>query len=234
MINRCGCNDVTSQPIEFIIPESEYSTKLNITKHKLFEIYEDISKLKKDVICDFLCVLKQLECGIQPDLENIKYNIMKIDCNTIGLANINTFLKKERYLSEFNTEHKKELARNNLGITQIIQRLEAKIDNKEEESSDTSAYIGSGKDISDITIESNKITNYGKGSVDYNIDIINDGDYVYFIFPNNTPLIEIYIGGFPAWTEQLENITYNNITYKVSRTEPQYAGTNEVTIQYTN
>lgn len=192
MINRCGCNDVTSQPIEFIIPE--YSTKLNITKHKLFETYENVSKLKKDVICDFLYILKQLECGIQPDLENIKYNIMKIDYNTI-LANINTVPKKERYLP---------------------------------------AYIGSGKTISDITIESNKIITYGKRSINYNVTIVNDGDYVYFLFPVNTPLIEIYIGGLPAYTEQLENTTYNNVIYKVKRTEPQYAGINEITIKYTN
>lgn len=96
------------------------------------------------------------------------------------------------------------------------------------------AYIGAGASVNAVAVNANKTTNYGSGSVNYSVTVENDGDYIYFLLPNGTPLVDIYIGGMPAWTEQLSNTTINGVTYMVKRTAPQYAGSREVTVQYTN
>lgn len=63
--NKCGCNP-TPEPFEFPI---QNSTSLNIPFEDDEIDLEGMCELKQKIICDFQNILKQLECGIQPDLE---------------------------------------------------------------------------------------------------------------------------------------------------------------------
>lgn len=52
------------------------------------------------------------------------------NCSPTIPTRYSNYLDREKYLSEFSTNYDKEIARRNLGITDIIEQLNAKIDNK--------------------------------------------------------------------------------------------------------
>lgn len=122
---KCGCNPVPT-PIEFELPllPSQRKCKISLKKREL-----DLEALEKEVICDYNKILKNLRCGIQPDLFEIKNKISMIDLE-INYKNImmiqsnghGTYLKYKNFLSEFDSEEEKDLAVKNLGLndTEII------------------------------------------------------------------------------------------------------------------
>lgn len=74
--SNCGCIELNSRYQEFPIPDSiVIYPKLNIPKINLNEL----QSLKDKIICEYYEILRQLECGIQPDIENLLEEISLID-----------------------------------------------------------------------------------------------------------------------------------------------------------
>ena len=74
---NCGCKE-TPQPFEVEIPILTYKNNSNIT----FDIpicNPEKDYLKEKIIQDFLNIVDKLECGIQPDLENLMEEISLIE-----------------------------------------------------------------------------------------------------------------------------------------------------------
>lgn len=62
-MTRCGCNPVPEQ-FEFEIPN------INIIPiDPIIPEVSNIGELKKKIICEYLGILNNLECGIKPNLE---------------------------------------------------------------------------------------------------------------------------------------------------------------------
>lgn len=72
-MNNCGCNPI-QEKFEFPIIDPE-SISIISNNSSLIEDYkpscadDDICKLKKKIVLEYKKIIKQLECGIQPDLE---------------------------------------------------------------------------------------------------------------------------------------------------------------------
>lgn len=66
---RCGCSDIKHDPIEFKI-DSTPITYIN-TNILLPNETEDDCCLMNKIIYEFLDIVNKLECGIQPDIENL-------------------------------------------------------------------------------------------------------------------------------------------------------------------
>lgn len=77
VVDRCNCRP-TYEPFEFEILDSfpQYSVIINSENF-------DVSELKNKIICEYLEIIKQLECGIQPDLEFLLEEISLIVCSKI-------------------------------------------------------------------------------------------------------------------------------------------------------
>lgn len=74
--SNCGCIEINSRLQEFPIPDSIVMyPKLNLVRQSI----DEIECLKKKVICEYNEILRQLECGIQPDIENLLEEISLID-----------------------------------------------------------------------------------------------------------------------------------------------------------
>lgn len=77
-MNRCGCNPVP-EPFEFKIEDKEY---LNIFKSPFPELYpyvNNLQELKDKIICEYLKIIDNLECGIKPDLEFLLEEISLVE-----------------------------------------------------------------------------------------------------------------------------------------------------------
>ena len=76
-LTNCGCLDIDNGYKETKIPPipRKPTLKLTIPSNSNNEIQE----LKDKVICEFLEIIKQLECGIQPNLEFLLEEISLID-----------------------------------------------------------------------------------------------------------------------------------------------------------
>lgn len=59
-----------------------------------------------------------------------QYYLNRNECTPQIPTRYNDYLDKKKYLSEFQTKYDKEIARTNLGINEIIEQLNNKIDNK--------------------------------------------------------------------------------------------------------
>lgn len=78
---NCGCNAPIPEQIIFDIPDDKIQI---INSSKIIIPNIDDSKiwcLKEKVIKDYLDILNKLECGIQPNIENILQEISLIDIN---------------------------------------------------------------------------------------------------------------------------------------------------------
>lgn len=99
----CGCSQITYEPFEFKISDCKPQTCSNC---KLLPntIDSNLNELKNKIICDFQNVVKQLECGIQPDIELILEEISLIYINNCLSANsdINRILKLDN-CDKYNT-----------------------------------------------------------------------------------------------------------------------------------
>lgn len=75
-LTNCGCLQIDNTYKETeIAPTIKTNIKLTIPNNHVGEIQE----LKDKVICEFFKIIKQLECGIQPDLEFLLEEISLID-----------------------------------------------------------------------------------------------------------------------------------------------------------
>ena len=125
MKNGCGCREVSQTPIEFKIQERP---QVHIDTGPLLPNTNELDwcKLQTKIICDFQKLIKQLECGIQPDIEIILEQISLIFMNSCGYnvakkmyatdSEEDYFLKHNNFLSEFKTQEEKDQVLLNLGI----------------------------------------------------------------------------------------------------------------------
>lgn len=66
-MNRCGCSTPIPEPFEFKIIDSDNNLKLYISK-ELFPLVNDLQELKDKIVCEYLKIIDNLECGIKLDL----------------------------------------------------------------------------------------------------------------------------------------------------------------------
>lgn len=77
---NCGCSEPYFGPIMFDISDDNIQIISSTQKKLLPDISESkIWCLKEKVIKEYLDILNKLECGIQPDIENILQEISLID-----------------------------------------------------------------------------------------------------------------------------------------------------------
>ena len=77
-VGVCKCNPLPEK-FEFIIQDSGNYSNNTIEISQEDSNYYNTDQLKEKTICDFLHILDQLECGIQPDLEIILEEISLIN-----------------------------------------------------------------------------------------------------------------------------------------------------------
>lgn len=128
----CGCREISRTPIEFKI-ESCPQVHINCGPLLPNTNDEDFDKLRNKIICDFKKVIKQLECGIQPDIEIILEEISLLFMNGCGYnvakkmystdIEEDYFLRHNNFLSEFNTQEEKDQVLLNLGIYDKINNM---------------------------------------------------------------------------------------------------------------
>lgn len=122
---RCGCSDIKHDPIEFKI-DSTPITYIN-TNILLPNETEDDCCLMNKIIYEFLDIVNKLECGIQPDIENLLQEISLMDMKNNWNFSVakevysshpeeDDLLRKSKYLSEFETQEEKDRVLDNLGI----------------------------------------------------------------------------------------------------------------------
>ena len=67
-MNRCGCNPIP-EPFEFEITDfNNLKTFKSPLSKELFPLVNDLRELKDKIICEYLQIIDNLECGIKPDL----------------------------------------------------------------------------------------------------------------------------------------------------------------------
>lgn len=122
---NCGCGPV-QEPFEFII-ESTSTLYTNINNVILPNETNRDNCLIEKIIYDFFNVIDKLECGIQPDLENILQEISLIDMKNnwnFGITkevynsspDDEEYLRKDNYLSEFSSEEGRQRVLDNLNL----------------------------------------------------------------------------------------------------------------------
>lgn len=80
---NCGCNKPYFGPIIFDIPESVITlSRENNIKFPDLDKSDKTDCLKRKIIKEYLDILQNLECGIQPNIENILQEISLIDIKT--------------------------------------------------------------------------------------------------------------------------------------------------------
>ena len=128
----CGCREISRTPIEFKIQECP-QVHINCGPLLPNTNDEDFDILQKKIICDFKKVIKQLECGIQPDIEIILEEISLLFMNGCGYnvtkkmystdIEEDYFLRHNNFLSEFSTQEEKDQVLLNLGIYDKINNM---------------------------------------------------------------------------------------------------------------
>lgn len=133
MMTNCGCREISHDPIEFKI--QDYNPQVHINCGPLLPNTneEDWCKLQNKIICDFEDIIKQLECGIQPDIEIILEEISLIFMNGCGYnvakrmystdLEEDYFLRHNNFLSEFETQEERDQVLLNLGIYEKINNM---------------------------------------------------------------------------------------------------------------
>lgn len=133
MLTNCGCREISHEPIEFKIDECHPQVYASCGPLLPNSNEIDWCKLQSKVICGFEKVVKQLQCGIQPDIEIILEEISLIFMNTCGYnvakkmystdIEEDYFLRHNHFLSEFETQEEKDQVLLNLGIYDKVNAL---------------------------------------------------------------------------------------------------------------
>lgn len=127
---NCGCNPVSNEQFEFNISSSNSRTTFYSNLSALLPKGNDsdIDNLECKTVQDYYDILNQLECGIQPDLEFLLEEISIIDMDSNCSFNIikriyssdpdydEDYLRRSKYLSEFQSESEKNRVLENLGV----------------------------------------------------------------------------------------------------------------------
>lgn len=131
----CGCREISRTPIEFKI-ESCPQVHINCGPLLPNTNDKDFDTLQRKIVCDFKKVIKQLECGIQPDIEIILEEISLLFMNGCGYnvakkmystdIEDDYFLRHDNFLSEFDTQEEKNQVLLNLGIYDKLQNMISK------------------------------------------------------------------------------------------------------------
>lgn len=122
---NCGCGNV-SVPFEFqIYTDPIFVSNINFI---LPNTTDRSDCLMEKIIQDYFEIINKLECGIQPDLENILEEMSLIEMKNNWNFSVTKkvysssddeeedYLKRSQYLSEFETEEEKNQAIKNLGL----------------------------------------------------------------------------------------------------------------------
>lgn len=139
---NCGCGDPPA-PFEFQI----YDKPIIVSglDFSLPNTSDREQCLKEKIIQDYFDIINKLECGIQPELENILEEISLIEMKNNWNFSVakkvfssddddeEDYLRRSQYLSEFETEEEKEEAVKNLGLdgTKHIILSKVEFDNLE-------------------------------------------------------------------------------------------------------
>lgn len=137
MMTNCGCREISHEPIEFEI-QKRPQVYVNCGPLLPNDNEPDLCELQSKVICDFKDVIKQLECGKKPDIENILEQISLIFMKGCGYnvakkmystdLEEDYFLRHNNFLSEFETQEEKDQVLLNLGIYGKINNMVTKED----------------------------------------------------------------------------------------------------------
>lgn len=128
---NCGCNPISADPFEFNIVEVKgyvFDSKVILPN----AIGHD-DCLREKIVQDYFNIISQLECGIKPDIETLLEEISLIDMkNNFNFNNIENriysnisaeeeddFLRKSKYLSEYEAKEEKDRVLDNLGIDSV-------------------------------------------------------------------------------------------------------------------
>lgn len=132
MMTNCGCREISHEPIEFEI-QKRPQVYVNCGPLLPNDNEPDLCELQSKVICDFKNVIKQLECGEKPDIENILEQISLIFMKGCGYnvakkmystdLEEDYFLRHNNFLSEFETQEEKDQVLMNLGIYNKINNM---------------------------------------------------------------------------------------------------------------
>lgn len=132
MMTNCGCREISHEPIEFEI-QKRPQVYVNCGPLLPNDNEPDLCELQSKVICDFKDVIKQLECGKKPDIENILEQISLIFMKGCGYnvakkmystdLEEDYFLRHNNFLSEFETQEEKDQVLLNLGIYDKVNAL---------------------------------------------------------------------------------------------------------------
>lgn len=134
MMTNCGCREISHDPIEFKIQDC-CRPQVHINCGPLLPNTNELDwcRLQNKVICDFKDVIKQLECGIQPDIETILEEISLLFMNSCGYnvakkmystdLEEDYFLRHNNFLSEFTTQEEKDQVLLNLGIYEKVRDM---------------------------------------------------------------------------------------------------------------
>lgn len=149
---NCGCGDVP-EPLEFKI----YDKPIVVSKID-FILPNTTDKndcLKEKIIQDYFDIINNLECGIQPELENILEEISLIEMNSNWNFAVSKkvfssdddededYLRRGKYLSEFESEEEKDKAIKNLGLDKVKHIIvsKAEFDNLDEYVKDAIYFV---------------------------------------------------------------------------------------------
>ena len=149
---NCGCGDIPD-PFEFKI----YDKPIVVSNiNFLLPNTTDRNRcLKEKIIQDYFDIINKLECGIQPELENILEEISVIEMNSNWNFSVSKkvfsteeeeeedYLKRGKYFSEFETEEEKDRAAKNLGIDRVKHIIvsKAEFDNLNEYVKDAIYFV---------------------------------------------------------------------------------------------
>lgn len=76
-MNRCGCNPVPEQ-LEFKIKNKQINF-FKSTFPDLYPLNNNIQELKDKIVQEYLKIIDNLECGIQPNLEFLLEEISLVE-----------------------------------------------------------------------------------------------------------------------------------------------------------
>lgn len=136
---NCGCGEVSNEHFEFNIVDKPINSM--VVDFELPYKTDRTDCLIEKIIQDYYKIIDNLECGIQPDLENILEEISLIDIKTIknfGIAkkvysnndgtDEDDYLRTEKQLSEFSKESEKDKVINNLDLDKIDHVLMSRLE----------------------------------------------------------------------------------------------------------
>lgn len=125
---NCGCSNPMT---DYQKIEIKFRPIISYDNVKLSNTSDRTKELKCEIIQDLYDVIDNLECGIQPDLQEILEQLSIIEMGngqSFGISKQvyssiknegDDLLRRSNYLSEFETEEERQKALNNLGIDSV-------------------------------------------------------------------------------------------------------------------